>query len=154
MAKMIFRCLLMVTAILSTVQGASATDIMVMNAVARASLTPNATTGAIYFSVMSHGTLEDRLLAITTPAAELAELHETTMEGDVMKMRAVEGGLIIAPGSTYDLKPGGTHVMLTGLKAPLKKGDVVTLELTFENAGVLKIDVPVGDVAAGHEHGD
>lgn len=135
-------------------QVAFASDIMVMNATARASLTPTAKTGAIYFSVMSHGTTEDRLLSISTPAASSAEVHETIVDGDVMKMRAIEGGLIIAPGKTYEMKPGGIHVMLMGLKAPLKKGDTVALELVFEKAGVVKVEAPVGDIGAGHDHGE
>ena len=125
---------------------------MVMNAMARASLTPVAKTGAVYFSVMNHGGSDDRLLAVSTPAADVAQIHETTMDGDVMKMREVEGGLVVGAGETVEMKPGGTHVMLVGLKAPLKKGETVALELTFEKAGVVNVDAPVGDVAAGHEH--
>jgi periplasmic copper chaperone A len=149
-----FRCLAMLAAFLCTMQVALASDIMVMNATARASLTPVAKTGAVYFSVMNHGNVDDRLLSITTPAATVAELHETVMEGDVMKMRAIEGGWVIEPGKTYDMKPGGIHVMLTGLKAPLKKGETIAFELKFENAGVVSINAPVGEIAAGHEHGD
>jgi periplasmic copper chaperone A len=144
----------MLAATLWLVQAAIASDIMVMNATARASLTPVARTGAIYLSIMNHGSADDKLLSITTAAATAAQVHETTMDGDVMKMRVVEDGLAIAAGATVDLKPGGFHIMLTGLKAPLKKGDTVTLELTFEKAGVVNVDAPVGEVAPGHEHGD
>jgi periplasmic copper chaperone A len=103
---------------------------------------------------MNHGADDDVLVSISTPAATTAEVHETKMEGDVMKMRALEKPLAITAGSTIILEPGGLHVMLTGLKAPLKKGEVVALELMFEKAGVVKLDVPVGEVAAGHEHMD
>ena len=144
----------MLAGALCLTQAAFASDIMVMNATARASLTPVAKTGAVYLSVMNHGATDDKLLSITTPVAASALVHETTMDGDVMKMREVEGGLVVAAGATVDMKPGGTHVMLVGLKAPLKKGETVALELTFEKAGVVKVDAPVGDVAAGHEHGD
>jgi periplasmic copper chaperone A len=144
----------MLAAVLWTMQVALASDIMVMDVTARASLTPMAKTGAVYFSVMSHGSTEDRLLSISTPAASSAEVHETIMDGDVMKMRAIEGGWLIAPGKTYEMKPGGIHVMLMGLKAPLKKGDTIALELVFEKAGVVKVDAPVGDIGADHQHGD
>jgi periplasmic copper chaperone A len=144
----------MLAVFLCTMQVAVASDIMVMNAMARASLTPVAKSGAVYFSIMNHGADDDVLVSISTPVATSAEVHETQMEGDVMKMRALEKPLFIAAGSTIKLEPGGLHVMLTGLKGPLKKGQVVALELMFEKAGVLKLDVSVGEVAAGHEHGD
>jgi periplasmic copper chaperone A len=144
----------MVAGVLCSMQVALASDIMVMDATARASLTPTAKTGAVYFSVMSHGKVEDRLISISTPAATSAEVHETIMDGDVMKMRAIEGGWGIVPGRIYDMKPGGTHVMLMGLKAPLKNGDTVELELVFEKAGIVKVQALVGDVAPNHEHGD
>jgi periplasmic copper chaperone A len=143
----------MVAGVLCTMQVALASDLMVMDAIARASLTPTAKTGAVYFSVMSHGTVEDRLVSISTPVASSAEVHETIMDGDVMKMRAIEGGWIVAPGKTQEMKPGGTHVMLMGLKAPLKKGETVALELVFEKAGVVKVEALVGDIAPSHEHG-
>lgn len=132
-----------------------ANDIMVMNAVAPESLTPVAKTGAVYLSIMNHGATEDVLVSVTTPAAEHAAVHETTMENDVMKMGEVER-LAIPAGATVDLKPAATHLMLTGLKAPLKEGESVLLTLTFEKSGKVKIDVPVVDIksipAAGHDH--
>ncbi len=132
-----------------------ANDIMVMNMVAPESLTPAAKTGAVYLSIMNHGADEDALVSVTTPAAEQATIHETTMENDVMKMSKVER-LAIPAGSTVDLKPAATHLMLTGLKAPLKEGQTLILTLTFEKSGEVKIVVPVVDFksipAAGHEH--
>ncbi len=134
---------------------AMANDIMVMNAVAPESLTPAAKTGAIYFSIMNHGTSDDALVSATTPAADHATVHETKMENDVMKMSKVER-LAIPAGSMVDLRPAATHLMLTGLKAPLKEGETVSLTLIFEKSGEVKIDVPVVDIksipAAGHDH--
>jgi copper(I)-binding protein len=130
-------------------------DIMVMNAAAPESLTPAANTAAVYLSIMNHGADDDALVSATTPAAEQATIHETTMENDVMKMSEVER-LAIPAGSTVDLKPAATHLMLTGLRAPLKEGETVALTLTFEKSGEVKIDVPVVDFksipAAGHDH--
>jgi periplasmic copper chaperone A len=144
----------MLAALLCTMQVAFASEVKVLNAIARASLTPTAKTGAVYISAATVGDEIDRLVSITTPAASSAQVHETIMEGDVMKMRPLVGGWELVPGRIYAMEPGKTHIMLTGLKAPLKKGDVVVLELVFEKAGVVKVDVPVGDVAAGHQHGD
>jgi periplasmic copper chaperone A len=137
----------MLAALLCITQGALAKDITVMNATARASLVPTATTGAIYFSVVNSGTTDDHLLLMSTPVATSAMIHETTVVNDVMKMRMLETVLIPA-GKTVELKTGGTHVMLMGLKAPLKKGETVQMEFVFEKAGVVKLEVPVGDVAA------
>ncbi len=154
MTRLFARCCTMLAVFLCTVQVALASDIMVMNAVARASLTPTAKSGAIYLSIMNHGSLEDKLLSLITDRAMSAEIHETNMDGDIMKMRAVENPVTIAAGTTFDMKPGGFHIMLTGLSAPLKKGEVITLELEFEKAGRLKVVVPVGDVSASHDHND
>jgi periplasmic copper chaperone A len=82
-------------------------------------------------------------MSVTTPAAMSAMIHETTMVNDVMKMRMLEGGLIVPAGSTVALKTGTMHVMLMGLKAPLRKGETIDIELVFERAGVVKVKVPV-----------
>jgi copper(I)-binding protein len=152
MIEVLVAIALTLAAAFASVTGAFAGDVMVMNAYARASATPMAKAGAAYLSVMNHGTEADRLMSISTPAAARAELHTTVMEGDVMKMEAV-GPLEVAPMATVDMKPGGMHVMLMGLKAPLKEGEKIELVLTFEKAGEVKVEVPVGTVAAGdHDH--
>jgi periplasmic copper chaperone A len=143
----ITRFFVMLAALLCLTQVTLAADVTVLNAKARASLTPTATTGAVYFSVMNKGAADDRLLSISTPAAAMAMIHETTMVNDVMKMRMVDGGWNIKAGTTTEMKAGGTHVMLMGLKAPLKTGDTLAMELVFEKAGVVRLDVPVGGVA-------
>jgi hypothetical protein len=74
-----------------------------------------------------------RLVSVSSPVAGLVEIHEMAMENDVMKMRQVPG-LDLAAGRTTELKPGGFHVMLMDLKAPVKGGDVVPLTLVFEDA--------------------
>lgn len=138
----------MLAAILCLTQVSLAADITVINATARASMTPTATTGSIYFSIINSGTSDDRLLSISTPAASSSMIHETSIVDDVVKMRMVEGGLVIAAGATIEMKTGGTHVMLMGLKAPLTKGEMVAMELVFEKAGVVNVEVPVEGLAA------
>lgn len=128
--------------LLATAKGALASDLMIMNQAAPASLTAQAGSGAIYLSIMNHGAAADQLVAVATPAAQSAMLHEMKMEGDVMTMRALPA-LDIPAGATVDLKPGGTHIMLMGLKAPLKAGDTLALDLTFAKGGVVKVEVPV-----------
>ncbi len=142
--------------LLSLAAPVQASDIMVMDPRAAASVTPMAKTGAVYMMLMNHGTAADALLRVSTPAADTATAHETTTTDGVMKMREVDR-LEIAPHETAALAPGGNHIMLVGLKAPLKEGDVISLVLTFEKAGELKVEVPVVGrdklpAAASHEH--
>ena len=104
-------------------------------------------TGAAYLTVKNAGDAEDRLLAVSTPAAAKAEIHTTTMDGNVMKMRPVDAVPVAAHG-TAELKPGGLHVMLMELKAPLKQGDTIPLTLKFEKAGDVPVTVAVQGVGA------
>lgn len=94
-----------------------------------------------------------KLVGASSPVAGVVQVHEMTMEGNVMKMRAVAGGLDIPAGQTVELKPGGYHVMLMDLKAPLVKDSSVALTLVFKDAkGVeSKVDlkVPVASSAPG-----
>lgn len=74
-----------------------------------------------------------RLVDVRSPVAGVAEIHEMAMQGDVMKMRAISQ-LPLPAGKTVELKPGGYHLMLMDLKAPVKPGAQVPLTLVFENA--------------------
>ena len=97
--------------------------IVVDNVWARA--TPgNAQTGAAYLSITNTGTAPDRLLSVSSTVAEKAELHENKTENGIMKMRP-KAPVSLKPGETVTLKPGGDHLMLMGLKQPLKEGDTV-----------------------------
>lgn len=136
---------LTLAATLALATGVSASDVIVKNAFARASASPAATTGAVYLTVTSPA--DDRLVSVFTPVAAMAHLHETHMEGDVAKMDMLDT-LKLAAGTETQLKPGGIHIMLMGLKAPLKEGDTLPLELTFEKAGTIAVMVTVGGVAA------
>jgi periplasmic copper chaperone A len=84
------------------------------------------------------GRSDDRLLGASSPLAMAVELHSMRMEGDVMRMRAVES-IAVPAGKTVALSPGGFHLMLMGLNEPLKAGMRLPLTLHFEKAG----DVPV-----------
>lgn len=145
---------LTLSAIIASATGVNASDVMVMGAFARASATPVAKAGAAYFTVMNHGEAADRLVAVTSPAASRVQLHLTRMDGDVMRMEPVDR-LEIPPGGKVELRPGGFHLMLTGLVAPLKEGDTFEVVLQFQNAGDVKVTIPVGSPSAGeHDHGE
>jgi periplasmic copper chaperone A len=101
-------------------------------------------TGAIFLQIENHADVDERLLDVKSPIAEKVELHSHTASADgVMQMRAIEGGIAIAPLQGHDLKRGGDHIMLMGLKQALKDGDMIPLTLVFEHAGEVQIEVPV-----------
>jgi copper(I)-binding protein len=97
-----------------------------------------------------------RLVAITSPAAGVAEVHEMKMDNGIMRMRAVDGGLELPAGKPVELASGGYHVMLMDLKSALPKGSTVPMTLVLKDAkGVesrveLKLPVATGPVA--HQH--
>jgi copper(I)-binding protein len=84
----------------------------------------------------------DRLLSASSSAAAMVQLHTMSVEGNVMKMREVET-IELPAGKTVELKPGGLHIMLMGLKAPLKAGSGVPLTLKFEKAGAVTVNLTV-----------
>jgi len=116
-----------------------------------------ATSSAAYVSVHNGGRSADRLIGASSPAARQVSIHDSRNVGGVMRMRAA-GPLAIAPGKMIEMKPGGVHVMLSGLKAPLRPGTKLPLTLRFEKAGAVQVSLPVkppgtsGGQAADH-HG-
>lgn len=112
------------------------------------------TMGAGYLVVTNAGKVGDRLVAARSALAERVELHTMWLDGDVMRMRAVES-LEVPAGATVALQPGGMHLMLMGLKAPLAAGQRVTLTLQFEKAGEVAVQAAVrapGGAAEPAEH--
>ena len=108
-----------------------------------------AKTGVMYLSATNTGTTPDTLVSASTPVAAKAELHETKSANGVMQMRPVSA-LTIAPGKTVVLQPDGYHLMLTGLKQPLKEGERVPLTLVFEHAGKRQVTAEVEKIGALH----
>jgi len=117
-----------------------------------------ATVAGAYMTITNKGSMADRLVGGSAAAAGRFEVHRMVMEQGVAKMRPVEFGLEIKPGETVELKPGSFHVMLTGLKQPLQKGEKIKGTLQFEKAGKIDIEYSVEDVGAtmpamgGHQH--
>jgi copper(I)-binding protein len=99
-----------------------------------------------------------KLVSASSPVAGVVEVHEMKMEGDIMKMRAVKGGLDLPAGKTVELSPGGYHMMMMDLKAALPKDSTVPLTLVFKDAkGVeskveLKVPVALSMDASMHKH--
>lgn len=113
-----------------------------------------ATIAAGYMKLVNNGPAPDRLVGGSSPAAGGFEVHSMSMEGGVMKMRPVEGGLEIKPGQTVELKPGSFHVMLTGLKQQLEKGQRIKGTLEFEKAGKVEIEYVVDAIGASPPAGE
>jgi periplasmic copper chaperone A len=112
--------------------------------------------GGGYLRITNTGTAPDRLVGGSFPLAGRVEVHDMSMDGDVMRMKPVEGGLEIKPGASVELKPGGTHLMLMDLKEPLKEGQTVKGSLNFEKAGSVDVEFAVrglgGAGPAEHQH--
>jgi len=107
-----------------------------------------ATTGAGYMTLSNKGATPERVSCVSDDASAQCQIHTMTMEGGVMKMRPVEGGLEIKPGESVTLKPGGNHMMFLSLKHPLEQGGAVKATLKFEHAGTIDVEYPVLAIGA------
>src|SRR6516164_891409 len=122
-------------------------DLIISQAWSRA--TPGgAKVGGGYLTIENKGTAPDRLIGGSSDAAGKVEVHEMEMNNGVMTMRPVDKGLTIDPGKTVKLAPGGYHLMLMDLKAPLKQGDKLPITLEFEKAGKVQVSLDVQAVGA------
>jgi copper(I)-binding protein len=122
-------------------------DLVISQAWSRA--TPKgAKTGGGYLAIENKGSAPDRLIGGSADVAGSVQVHEMSMEGGVMKMRPVEQGLTIEPGKTVKLAPGGYHLMMMDLKAPLKQGERVPVTLEFERAGKVTVSLDVQGAGA------
>ena len=150
--------LLRTLTLLAAIGSASAwAQVKVDNAWARATVQGQKATGAFMKLTAPQAT---QLVAVSTPVAGVAEIHEMKMDGGVMKMRAVPA-LDLPANQSVELKPGSYHLMLMDLKAPLAKDASVSLTLTFKDAkGVeskQQIMLPVSTgmpQGAAHQHGE
>ena len=124
-----------------------------------------ATVGSIpssagYLTIRNNGTDNDWLVAATSDLARKTELHSMTMDNGVMRMRQVEGGIPVPAGGTVTLAPGGYHIMLIGLKAPLHAGQAYDVTLDFRHAGPMTItgtavkpaEISIGSGEMTHGH--
>jgi periplasmic copper chaperone A len=103
---------------------------------------PVASVGAVYFSITNAGRTADRLMAISSPIADKAEIHESRLVKGIVEMRPV-ASVECPPGATVKIEPGGVHVMLLGLTHPLAAGTQFPLLLRFRDAGSLTVQVVV-----------
>lgn len=132
-------------ALLPRVAAAQAASVQVQQPWARATA-GSGRTSAVYLTLLAQGA-PDRLTGASTPVAGMAMLHESYEDHGVMRMRMLDG-LELPVGQAVMLKPGGMHIMLTGLKQHLAAGDKFPLTLTFEKAPTVTVNVPVLAVGA------
>jgi periplasmic copper chaperone A len=108
--------------------------------------------GGGYLKITNTGQQPDRLVGGSLPVAADVEVHEMTMSNGVMKMRKLDG-LEIKPGQSVELKPGGYHLMFTGLREGLKDKQTLKGTLVFEKAGSVEVEylvAPIGAQSGGH----
>lgn len=144
------------TALMAASAMAGDMKIMVKDAYARSS---NPKVAAAFMGLMNHSGQDDRLLSASSDIAKRVELHTHKEVDGVMKMLEVEDGLAVPAGGMAMLERGGHHVMFMGLTEPLEQGDVISVTLTFEQAGDVVLEIPVDNTrkakhGAGHAHGD
>lgn len=112
--------------------------------------------GVGYAKITNESAEADTLLGASSDAAERAELHETTISAEGVASMKPVSSVEIAPGKSIELKPGGMHLMLIGLKEPIKEGGVVKAKLNFKNAVAVEVEFEVRTAAPtaddSHEH--
>jgi copper(I)-binding protein len=119
-------------------------DLYIDHPYARASM-PGQTSGGAYLTLENKSSSADALVSVKTTAANSVEIHTMSMDNNVMRMREVSS-IDLKPGEKIAMQPGnGYHLMLLGLKAPLKTGDKLPLTLTFKKAGKVDLIISVED---------
>ncbi|WP_271615232.1 copper chaperone PCu(A)C [Bradyrhizobium sp. CCBAU 51627] len=123
-------------------------DIVVSQAWSRA--TPKgAKVAGGYLTIENRGTVPDRLLSASSPAAAAVEIHQMTMQDGIMTMRQLEQGLVIPPEGVVTLAPGGNHIMFISLAASFEEGQRIPVTLNFQRSGTIETTFDVGSVGKG-----
>ncbi|MDQ0559946.1 copper(I)-binding protein [Rhizobium mesoamericanum] len=107
-------------------------------------MVPGAKVGGGYLTLTNTGSIDDRLVTITSERAAKAEVHQMSVNNGVMTMRPVTDGLVIPAGQTIELKPGGYHIMFMDVAQPFKEGEMIKATMTFEKAGSVDVEFAVG----------
>ncbi|TDR76542.1 copper chaperone PCu(A)C [Paludibacterium purpuratum] len=105
-----------------------------------------ASNGAVYLNISNASGQTDKLLTVRSDVAAKTQIHQSSMDQGIMRMRELTDGVAIPAGKPVHFAPGGLHIMLMGLKAPLKTGDRFPLTLSFAHAGKVEIQVEVRDM--------
>ena len=122
-------------------QNALIGPIKIENAYTRATMPGQQVAGG-FMKIENKSGPADQLVSVSSPIAGEVQLHEMSMEGNVMKMRQVQG-ISVPAGGAVELKPGGLHIMFINIKAPLTAGETVPVKLKFAKAGEVELKMPV-----------
>ena|SRR6266446_9079714 len=102
-----------------------------------------ATVGGGYLEINNSGTVPDRMIGGSVSVAKFFQIHNTTMDNGVSRMREVTRGVEIKPGETIKFEPGSSHLMFVNLTQPLHAGDKIHGTIKFERAGTIDIEYTV-----------
>jgi copper(I)-binding protein len=145
--SIVFAALLSLAALPALAQEFKGGDITIDKAWSRA--TPKgAAVGAGYLVIHNHGATADKLTGGSADFAVGVSVHEMSKDNGIMRMRELTAGLEIPANGEIVFSPGAYHIMFTGLKQPLEKGQNVKASLTFEHAGTIVVEFAVGSVGA------
>lgn len=98
--------------------------------------------GAAYLVIRNYGPGADRLVSVASPLASMAGVHRSQTAGGVSRMRPA-GPVVVPPGKMLTMGPNGLHVMLMGLKGPLKPGTTLPLTVRFAHGGERRLQLPI-----------
>ena len=127
-------------------------DLVLSSAFIKA-MTPGQPVGGAFVTITNSGKTDDRLVSVKPAAgADRVDLHEMSVNGDVMSMRKLPEGLPLPSGKSVEMKPGGLHMMFMGVKKPYAAGEKVKVTFVFEKAGSVEVEIPVLDIKGGHQH--
>lgn len=130
MKPMLRNCLLVLSLQMATLTVALGAEMLtVSNPWVRATVPAQQVTGAFMTLIAS---VDLRLVAVSSPQAGIVEIHQMSMENNVMQMRALPEGIALPKGKAVELKPGGYHLMVMNLKQPMQLGAWLPLTLTVE----------------------
>ena len=135
--------ILLAALLLASCSKSGTPDLRISDAWARETVAGQTATAA-YMTIDNGGAGDDRLVSVEATAPAEAMLHVSESSGGISRMREMGGGLVLPAGTAVQLKPGGSHVMITGLEAPLQTGEVMKLHLRFEKSGPREVAVSVG----------
>ena len=130
---------------LAQAQNAKVGGVQIENAYTRATVPGQMAAGG--FMKIENKGAADQLLSASSSVASEVQLHEMSMDGQVMKMRQVKD-ISVPAGGTVELKPGGLHLMLMGIKKPLATGETIPVKLKFAKAGEVEVKMPVNAMGA------
>lgn len=137
--------------LLASCSGSGAPDVQISDAWVRETIAGQSGTAA-YLTIVNRGSGNDRLAAVLAAPPVTASIHETSTSAGISSMKALQNGLEIPRGGSVALRPGGAHIMISGLTSQLHEGGTLKLRLRFERSGDKAVDFKVASAISGMSH--